>query len=114
MRRCVRPSSPTAAQRSPRPRRTSASAACRCGSTSAMGRGPSPQQGSDAARYSGAAVLERVGELPGGPELLRVAAARGDVELVGGATRDLTLVNRPLHSYLSAVSCSVVTTPELP
>jgi tRNA nucleotidyltransferase (CCA-adding enzyme) len=60
-----------------------------------VGRGPSPQQGSEAARYSGAAVLERVGELPGGPELLRVAAARGDVELVGGATRDLLLGSRP-------------------
>ena len=60
-----------------------------------MGRGLSPEQGSEAAPYSGAAVLERVGELPGGPELLRVAAGRGDVELVGGATRDLLLGNTP-------------------
>jgi tRNA nucleotidyltransferase (CCA-adding enzyme) len=60
-----------------------------------VGRGPSREQGSGAARYSGAAVLERVGELPGGPELLRVAAGREDVELVGGATRDLLLGTRP-------------------
>src|SRR6478672_9837470 len=95
MRRCAPPSSTTDATRSPRPRRTSGSAGCPCGSASAVGRVPSPEQRSEATPYSGAAVLERVAELPGGPELLRVAAGRGDVELVGGATRDLLLGTRP-------------------
>jgi tRNA nucleotidyltransferase (CCA-adding enzyme) len=44
---------------------------------------------------SGAAVLEALSELPGGPELLELAGATGDVALVGGATRDLLLGRRP-------------------
>jgi tRNA nucleotidyltransferase (CCA-adding enzyme) len=44
---------------------------------------------------SGEAVLERVRELPGGGELLRVVADRGDAELIGGATRDLLLERAP-------------------
>ena len=43
----------------------------------------------------GASVLERLVEQPGGPELLEVAAARGDIELVGGAVRDLLLGRVP-------------------
>src|SRR5271165_4986360 len=43
----------------------------------------------------GEAVLERVRELPGGAELLDLAAGRDDVELVGGATRDLLLGRTP-------------------
>ncbi len=43
----------------------------------------------------GARVLERLVEQPGGPELLEVAAARGDIELVGGAVRDLLLERVP-------------------
>ncbi|HEV7943625.1 MAG TPA: hypothetical protein VGP17_12600 [Solirubrobacteraceae bacterium] len=39
----------------------------------------------------GAVVLERLRELPGGPEVLELAAGREDVELVGGAVRDLLL-----------------------
>ena len=38
-----------------------------------------------------AAVIERLRELPGGPELLELARGRDDVELVGGAVRDLLL-----------------------
>jgi tRNA nucleotidyltransferase (CCA-adding enzyme) len=42
-------------------------------------------------------VLERLRELPGGPELLRLAEGRNDVviELVGGAVRDLLLGRTP-------------------
>jgi tRNA nucleotidyltransferase (CCA-adding enzyme) len=43
----------------------------------------------------GLRVLERLPELPGGPELLDLAAAREDVELVGGAARDLLLGRAP-------------------
>lgn len=43
----------------------------------------------------GAAVLERLRALPGGVLLLELACCRGDVELVGGATRDLLLGERP-------------------
>ncbi len=39
----------------------------------------------------GAAVLERLRERPGGLELLELADGRGDLELVGGAVRDLLL-----------------------
>ena len=42
-------------------------------------------------RISGEDALGRVGELPGGPQLLELAGTRGDVELVGGASRDLLL-----------------------
>jgi len=40
-------------------------------------------------------VLERLRELPGGLELLDLAAGREDVQLVGGATRDLLLGGTP-------------------
>jgi tRNA nucleotidyltransferase (CCA-adding enzyme) len=40
-------------------------------------------------------VLERLHRLPGGEALLEVAAERGDVELVGGAVRDLLLGATP-------------------
>jgi tRNA nucleotidyltransferase (CCA-adding enzyme) len=56
---------------------------------------PSQKQGTEAASDAGAALLERLPELPGGGELLAAAAARQDVELVGGATRDLLLGARP-------------------
>jgi tRNA nucleotidyltransferase (CCA-adding enzyme) len=42
-------------------------------------------------RVHGAAVLERLRELPGGSTLLDVGAVRGEVELIGGAVRDLLL-----------------------
>jgi tRNA nucleotidyltransferase (CCA-adding enzyme) len=42
-------------------------------------------------RVDGAAVLERLRELPGGSTLLEVGAVRGEVELIGGAVRDLLL-----------------------
>jgi tRNA nucleotidyltransferase (CCA-adding enzyme) len=40
---------------------------------------------------SGASVIERLRQLPGGSELLELAAERDDVQLVGGAVRDLLL-----------------------
>jgi tRNA nucleotidyltransferase (CCA-adding enzyme) len=40
-------------------------------------------------------VLERLHDLPGGEALLEVAAKRSDVELVGGAVRDLLLGRTP-------------------
>lgn len=43
----------------------------------------------------GARVLERLAEQPGGPELLEEAAVREDIELVGGAVRDLLLGRDP-------------------
>ncbi len=43
----------------------------------------------------GRTVLERVRERPGGRELLDLAAGRDDVELVGGAARDLLLGRTP-------------------
>ena len=43
----------------------------------------------------GETVIERMRELPGGPELLDLAAGRDDVELVGGAVRDLLLERTP-------------------
>ncbi len=43
----------------------------------------------------GRAVLERVRELPGGRVLLELACGRDDVELVGGAARDLLLGREP-------------------
>ncbi len=43
----------------------------------------------------GAGVLERLRELPGGPELLALARGRADVYLVGGAVRDLLLGRAP-------------------
>jgi tRNA nucleotidyltransferase (CCA-adding enzyme) len=46
-------------------------------------------------RQQGETVLEGLRELPGGPELLELASRREDVELVGGAARDLLLGNVP-------------------
>jgi tRNA nucleotidyltransferase (CCA-adding enzyme) len=46
-------------------------------------------------RASGQAVLARLRELPGGSCLLELAAGREDVELIGGATRDLLLGRSP-------------------
>jgi tRNA nucleotidyltransferase (CCA-adding enzyme) len=43
----------------------------------------------------GEAVLEALHELPGGPELLELARERPDIELIGGATRDLLLGASP-------------------
>lgn len=45
--------------------------------------GPAPSDG--------AAVIERLYQLPGGRELLELAESRADVELIGGAVRDLLL-----------------------
>jgi len=44
---------------------------------------------------SAGVVLQRLGGLPGGEELLGLAAERDDVELVGGAVRDLLLGGTP-------------------
>jgi tRNA nucleotidyltransferase (CCA-adding enzyme) len=49
----------------------------------------------DELRRDGQTVLERLPELPGGRELLDLAADREDVELVGGAARDLLLGRAP-------------------
>jgi tRNA nucleotidyltransferase (CCA-adding enzyme) len=46
-------------------------------------------------RDSGSAVLDGLRELPGGSELLELATHRSDVELVGGAVRDLLLGREP-------------------
>src|SRR5271154_6113820 len=46
-------------------------------------------------RFDGATVLAGLRKLPGGRELLEEAAARDDVELVGGAVRDLLLGRTP-------------------
>jgi tRNA nucleotidyltransferase (CCA-adding enzyme) len=43
----------------------------------------------------GETVLERLRELPGGTQLLALAGGREDVELVGGAARDLLLGLKP-------------------
>jgi tRNA nucleotidyltransferase (CCA-adding enzyme) len=43
----------------------------------------------------GAKVLERLRMQPGGPELLELAQGRDDMELVGGAVRDLLLEHKP-------------------
>ncbi|HTA05193.1 MAG TPA: hypothetical protein VK774_02425 [Solirubrobacteraceae bacterium] len=43
------------------------------------------------AATDGRVVLERLRELPGGLQLIELAAGRDDVELVGGAVRDLLL-----------------------
>jgi len=45
----------------------------------------------------GETLLERLRELPGGPELIALASERGGIELVGGAVRDLMLGLRPLE-----------------
>ncbi|HEV3070769.1 MAG TPA: hypothetical protein VGY76_05020 [Solirubrobacteraceae bacterium] len=48
-----------------------------------------------AAIDQGASVLERLRDQPGGPELLELTQGRDDVELVGGAVRDLLLGRQP-------------------
>jgi tRNA nucleotidyltransferase (CCA-adding enzyme) len=50
---------------------------------------------SERSAASGALLLERLGELPGGAELAALARERDDVELVGGALRDLLLEREP-------------------
>jgi tRNA nucleotidyltransferase (CCA-adding enzyme) len=47
------------------------------------------------ARADGIAVIERLRELPAGCVLLELACGRADVELIGGAVRDLLLDRRP-------------------
>ncbi len=49
----------------------------------------------DELRMDGEALLERVREQPGGRELIDLADGRDDVELVGGAVRDLLLGSTP-------------------
>jgi tRNA nucleotidyltransferase (CCA-adding enzyme) len=49
----------------------------------------------DERQIDGRAVIERLRELPGGPPLLELAEQREDVELIGGATRDLLLGRSP-------------------
>ncbi len=49
----------------------------------------------DELRIRGQAVLERMRGLPGAQELLDLAAGRDDVEIVGGAVRDLLLERAP-------------------
>jgi tRNA nucleotidyltransferase (CCA-adding enzyme) len=44
---------------------------------------------------AGDAVVERLATLPGGPQLLALAARYGGVELVGGAVRDILLDRTP-------------------
>lgn len=51
----------------------------------------------------GAVVLDRLRELPGGEQLIELAAARDDVELVGGAVRDLLLDPRATPRELDVV-----------
>jgi tRNA nucleotidyltransferase (CCA-adding enzyme) len=48
-----------------------------------------------AASAQGARALERLRELPGGAQVLALSALREDVELVGGAVRDLLLGRAP-------------------
>jgi tRNA nucleotidyltransferase (CCA-adding enzyme) len=45
--------------------------------------------------FDGRPILARVRQLPGGRELLELAAGRNDVELVGGAVRDLAVGRTP-------------------
>jgi tRNA nucleotidyltransferase (CCA-adding enzyme) len=49
----------------------------------------------DERQIDGWTVIERLRELPGGPQLLELAAGRDDVELVGGAVRDILLGRTP-------------------
>lgn len=45
--------------------------------------------------HDGQVLLERLQQLPGGPELTALAHERGGIELIGGAVRDLMLGLRP-------------------
>ncbi len=62
-----------------------------------MERPPAPQTPTapPAPRAAGAAALTGLRDLPGGPQVLQLAAVRDDVELVGGAVRDLLLGRVP-------------------
>ena len=51
----------------------------------------------------GAAVIERLRQLPGGRELLELAERRADIELIGGAVRDLLLDARGTPRELDVV-----------
>ena len=53
--------------------------------------------GADSAQIDGEILIERVLELPGGQRLLELARSREDVDLVGGAVRDLLLGRTPLE-----------------
>jgi tRNA nucleotidyltransferase (CCA-adding enzyme) len=53
--------------------------------------------GADSAAIDGETLIEHVLELPGGPQLLELARDREDVDLVGGAVRDLLLGRTPLE-----------------
>ncbi len=50
---------------------------------------------SETPKERGLHLLGRLHELPGGAQLLELAACRDDVELVGGAARDLLLGRQP-------------------
>lgn len=49
------------------------------------------QSSAGQASLDGTAVIARLRELPGGRELLELAESRADIELIGGAVRDLLL-----------------------
>jgi tRNA nucleotidyltransferase (CCA-adding enzyme) len=57
--------------------------------------GEAGSQDADRRLLDGATVLAGLRELPGGRELLDLAGQRSDVELVGGAVRDLLLGREP-------------------
>src|ERR1039457_5497071 len=94
--RCARRSFTTADTRSPRPRPTWPRPGSRSGSVDG---GPTETAWRGAIvndqRIDGGTVLERLRELPGVFDLLELAAAREDVELIGGAARDLLLGHMP-------------------
>jgi tRNA nucleotidyltransferase (CCA-adding enzyme) len=56
--------------------------------------------------HDGAAALERLQTLPGGPELLAQARRREDIALVGGAVRDLLLGHWPRELDVTVASDS--------
>jgi tRNA nucleotidyltransferase (CCA-adding enzyme) len=58
---------------------------------------PATRAGAIDPASAGQAVITRVRELPGGPQLLDAVADRDDAQLVGGATRDLLLDRTPLE-----------------
>src|SRR6516164_1749830 len=93
--RCCAPrSSTTGGTRSPRRRSTWRRAVPPCASVEAGPRARASATVEDL-RASGQALLARLRELPGGSCLLELAAGRDDVELIGGATRDLLLSRSP-------------------
>jgi len=53
--------------------------------------------GAHSAQIDGEILIERLLELPAGPQLLKLASSREDVDLVGGAVRDLLLGRTPLE-----------------